>query len=141
MHVDAVDLMSLSGCFIHHGGPHLSVPSGQSAIWDWLSPPSPWQQHFKTRHLIAGVKQQQTHCAKKLILSFQQVHSSHEELRSVFFLCQMNKLMIINGTAAKFPSVCCIIYFFKLLTFPCSLTSTHPLTALLPFPCSLFYKL
>lgn len=64
MHVDAADLMSLSGCFIHHGGPHLSVPSGQSAIWDWLSPPSPWQQHFKTRHLIAGVKQQQTHHAK-----------------------------------------------------------------------------
>lgn len=46
-----------------------------------------------------------------------------------------------RSTVAKFPSVGCFICCFKLLTFPCSLTSTHPLPAQLSFPCFLFYKL
>lgn len=44
--------------------------------------------------------------------------------------------MIINETAAKFPSVGCIIYYSELLTSPRSSTSTYPLPALPPFPCS-----
>lgn len=47
---------ALSVCFVHSGGPRSSVPSGQSTIWDWLSPPSLWQQHFeaRSRHLITA---------------------------------------------------------------------------------------
>lgn len=55
--------VSLSCCFIHPGGLHLSVPSGQGTIWDSLLNISPGGYNFQTRHLIAGVKQQTcTHC-------------------------------------------------------------------------------
>lgn len=62
--------------------------------------------------------------------------------RAQLFLYTVNELMIINGIIAKFSSVCCIIYFFKLLTFPCSLTSTHPLLLHSHFlvPCSTRYS-
>ena len=69
----------------------------------------------------------------------QQVHSSHWAFSPVFLF--VNLLMITNGIAAKFPSVGHVIYYFKLLTFHSSLTSTDLHSALLPFPCSLFYKL
>lgn len=56
---------SLSRRFIHRGGPHLSVPSGQSTIWDSLTTISLAALPFEFRPLgdISGTADVDLHVA------------------------------------------------------------------------------
>lgn len=144
MHVHPAEPVSQSGCFIHPGGPHLPVPSGHSTIWDWLSPASLWQQHFKTRHLITGVKQQ-THtlswvtkspCLCKCTVAIKQWGAQ------AFFFFKQTELTDDN----KWP--CCQIpisglYYllFQVINFPQLSDLRPPSACSAPISCSLFYKI